>query len=271
MSDNADTPFANSRYAAGLLREDLEVDSVDVAVVLGSGLSAFAGALDGSRSVEMGPTYRFPAPSVEGHTGTISVGEVGGRTVLVYAGRVHLYEGHPVDRVVHNVRVAAELGARTVVLTNAAGAVNAELEVGTLVRISDHLNLTGANPLVGLASDRTRFVDLSDAYSARIDRIASNLRPGMRSGVYAAFCGPSYETPAEVRMAAAMGADLVGMSTVLETIAARHLGVEVGAFSLVTNRAAGTGPALSHAEVTEVGAAAAGDVVEFLSSLVAEL
>ena len=266
-----DTPASNARYAARQLRERLDIDGVDIAVVLGSGLSAFAGHLEGSRSVEMGPEFRFPAPTVAGHAGTITAGTVGDNSVLVYAGRVHLYEGHRVDRVVHNVRVAAELGARTVVLTNAAGAVHPGFEVGKLVRIGDHLNLTGANPLIGYGSDRTPFVDMSDAYSGRIEQIASNLAPEMRSGVYAAFCGPSYETPAEVRMARAMGADLVGMSTVLETIAARHLGLEVGAFSLVTNRAAGTGPALSHAEVTEVGAAAAGDVVEFLSSLTAEL
>jgi purine-nucleoside phosphorylase len=269
-----DEPFHNATVAAQRLRGDLGLgdDQVDVAVVCGSGLGGFLDALDDRVDVAMGATYRFPAPTVPGHTGRIAAGTVGANRVLVLAGRAHLYEGHPVDRVVHGVRTAAALGAHTVVLTNAAGSLRTELEVGALVSISDHLNLTGHNPLMGrLDDDRSRFVDLSAAYDPDLRGLAVSIDASMRSGVYACFCGPSYETPAEVAMAGVLGADLVGMSTVCETIAARHAGMTVAAFSLVTNQAAGLGAELSHGEVADTAAAAQESTVAFLSEFVAAI
>jgi purine-nucleoside phosphorylase len=262
------TPWADARYAAGRLSEDLSIPDLAgqrlCAVVLVSGLGAFADTLTDSRRVAMGAPYLFPAPTVAGHAGSISFGFVAGQAVLVFAGRNHLYEGHSAHTVVHNVRVAAALGAQTVILTNAAGAVTDDLEVGSLVRITDHINLTGANPLTGPHDiPGTGFVDLSAAYSQQ----AALACPELRTGVYAAFAGPSYETPAEVRMARTLGANLVGMSTVPEAIAAMQLGLEVIGLSLVTNRAAGLGGPLSHCEVAAVGAAATSSVVQTLTAL----
>lgn len=266
------TPFRNANAAATTLRRDLDIDTIDVAVVCGSGLSGLTDAVGTSRQTRMGSRYLFCEPTVAGHAGDIVAGTIGARNVVVFAGRNHLYEGHTVDRVVHNVRVAAALGARAVVLTNAAGAVNPALHVGQLVSISDHLNLTGANPLEGqLDTEKSRFVDMSDAYSPRLRDLATAIDADIDTGVYAAMRGPSYETPAEIAMLTGAGADLVGMSTVCETIAARHCDLEVAAFSLVTNAAAGHGSQLDHSEVTDVGANSAGRVVNFLTRFIAAM
>jgi purine-nucleoside phosphorylase len=262
-------PFAAAAAAADQLRTALGGDPPDVAVVLGSGLGAFAGALEDVRRVPMDEVHGFVGPTVPGHAGEVVAGALDGRPVLVLAGRVHLYEGHGPHQVCHGVRTAAALGAGTVVLTNAAGAIDPDYAVGSLVRIGDHVNLTGANPLTGPHDGpQPSFVDLTVAYDADLRGLAGGLAPEMHEGVYAALGGPSFETPAEIRMLGTMGADLVGMSTACETIACRQLGVRVAAFSLVTNRAAGLGEPLSHEEVTEVGRAAAGDVVEFLTRFV---
>jgi purine-nucleoside phosphorylase len=241
----------------------------EVAVVLGSGLGAFADALSETRRVAMADVHGFVGTTVPGHAGEIVAGRLGGRSVLVMSGRVHLYEGHGPHQLCHGVRTAAALGARVVVLTNAAGAIDPAYAVGSLVRVGDHLNLTGANPLTGPHDGpQPGFVDLSEAYDGELRAAAAEVAPDMREGVYAALAGPSFETPAEIRMLATMGATLVGMSTACETIASRQLGMRVAAFSLVTNRAAGLGEPLSHTEVTEVGRAAATSVVEFLTRFV---
>jgi purine-nucleoside phosphorylase len=242
-----------------------------VAVVLGSGLGSFADALDESQRVPMADLPGFSRPGVAGHAGEVVAGHLDGHDVLVLAGRVHLYEGRSAHEVSHGVRMAAAAGAHTVVLTNAAGAIDPGYPIGSLVRIGDHLNLSGANPLTGdHDGPQPGFVDLSEAYDAGLRARAAELAPGMAEGVYAALAGPSFETPAEIRMLGTVGATLVGMSTACETIACRHLGMRVAGFSLVTNRAAGLGEPLSHEEVTAVGRAAATEVVAFLRAFVPE-
>ncbi|HSV64476.1 MAG TPA: purine-nucleoside phosphorylase [Mycobacteriales bacterium] len=225
----------------------------DVALVLGSGWAAAADAL-GTPAWEA-PMARLPgfaAPTALGQGGTVRLVRCGGHRVLVFLGRMHLYEGHPARRVAHPVRVAAAAGCRTVVLTNAAGGIDPAVPVGTPVLIRDHLNLTARSPLVG-----AEFVDLTDAYSPRLRTVARTVDPSLPEGVYAGLVGPHFETPAEIRMLRGLGADLVGMSTVLETIAARAAGVEVLGVSLVSNHAAGVSPhPLSGEEVIAAGRAA---------------
>ncbi|MBI1757754.1 MAG: purine-nucleoside phosphorylase [Actinobacteria bacterium] len=240
----------------------------DIAVVLGSGWVPAADAL-GAAQTELSVTDLpgFAAPAVAGHAGRVRSIDVAGRRVLVFLGRTHLYEGRGVGPVVHGVRVAAAAGCRTVILTNAAGGLREDLAVGQPVLIRDHLNLTASSPLVG-----PRFVDLTDAYSARLRGLARTVDPSLADGVYAALPGPHYETPAEIQMLRTLGADLVGMSTVLETIAARAEGREVLGVSLVTNLAAGiTGEPLDHAEVLAAGTAAATRMGELLARLIAQL
>jgi purine-nucleoside phosphorylase len=240
----------------------------DVAVVMGSGWVPAADAL-GPAEVEA-PVTELPGflpPAVAGHAGRIRSLQVGGQRVMVLLGRTHLYEGCGVETVVHGVRTAAAAGCRTVVLTNAAGGVREGLAVGQPVLVSDHLNLTARSPLTG-----ARFVDLVDLYSARLRALVREIDPSLEEGVYAALPGPHYETVAEIRMLRTLGADLVGMSTALEAIAARAEGMEVLAVSLVTNLAAGmTGQPLDHAEVLEAGAASAAGVGELLAQAVGRL
>ncbi|HZB49764.1 MAG TPA: purine-nucleoside phosphorylase [Mycobacteriales bacterium] len=240
----------------------------DVAVVLGSGWVPAADAL-GSPDAELPVTALpgFVAPAVAGHAGRIRSITVAGRRVLVLLGRTHLYEGRGVGPVVHGVRVAAAAGCRTVVLTNAAGGLRPGMEVGQPVLIADHLNLTARSPLSG-----PRFVDLTDLYSARLRRLARDADPSVTEGVYAALPGPHYETPAEIRMLRGLGADLVGMSTALEAIAARAEGAEVLGISLVTNLAAGiTGAPLDHAEVLQAGQDAAARMGGLLADVIGAL
>ncbi len=233
---------------------------------MGSGWVPAADAL-GKAETEV-PVTELPGflpPAVAGHAGTIRSLDVGGARVMVLLGRTHLYEGRGVEAVVHGVRVAAAAGCGTVVLTNAAGGVREDLTVGQPVLIRDHLNLTATSPLVG-----ARFVDLVDLYSARLRGLVQQVDPSLAEGVYAALPGPHYETPAEIRMLRTMGADLVGMSTALEAIAARAEGMEVLGISLVTNLAAGvTGDKLDHAEVLEVGRSSAARVGTLLGQVLA--
>jgi purine-nucleoside phosphorylase len=273
-------PYDLARTAAAAIRERTGRDTHDVAVVLGSGWSPAADRL-GTPDVELELVSLpgFPAPTVAGHRGALRSVTVGDGTALVFVGRTHLYEGHAADVVVHGVRAAVLAGCRAIVLTNAAGGVDASLDVGTPVLLNDHINLTGRNPLVGapppdelIAGQETlRFVDLSDVYSARLRALAQEVEP-MRECVYAMFLGPSYETKAEVRMARTLGADLVGMSTALEAIAARQLGAEVLGLSLVTNPAAGVvAQPIDHHEVLAAGRDAAGRLGELLRGLVARI
>jgi purine-nucleoside phosphorylase len=238
----------HSAEAAAALAKLTGVDTHDVAVVLGSGWRPAADVLGTpDAEVSIGDLPGFAAPTVLGHGGTLRSLRVGDKRVLILLGRTHLYEGRGVGPVVHGVRTAAAAGCRTIILTNAAGCLRDGVEIGQPVLISDHLNLTATSPLVG-----AQFVD-----------------PSLVEGVYAGLPGPHFETPAEIRMLRTMGADLVGMSTVLEAIAARAAGVEVFGLSLVTNLAAGvTGEPLNHEEVLEAGRASATRMGALLSSLV---
>jgi purine-nucleoside phosphorylase len=256
-----------AQRAAGVLKRQTGYEHHDIAIVLGSGWVPAVDVL-GEPDVEFGTADLpgFLPPAVEGHAGRIRSIEVAGRRVLAFLGRTHLYEGSGVDPVVHNVRVAAATGCRTVILTNACGGLRSGMQVGDPVLISDHINLTGRTPLVG-----PRFVDLSDVYSPRLRAKVREIDPSIAEGVYAMFHGPQYETPAEVRMAGILGADLVGMSTVLEAIAARAEGCEVLGISLVTNLAAGLGDKLDHEEVLATGKAAATRMGELLAQLIPQL
>jgi len=261
-------PEALARRAAELIADGTGVAEHDVAVVLGSGWAPAVAALGSPTAVlPMAELPGFTPPTAVGHTGQVLSVPVGEHRVLVLAGRIHAYEGHDLLHVVHPVRAACAAGARLVVLTNAAGGLRDDFEVGQPVLISDHLNLTARSPLVG-----PQFVDLVDAYAPRLRALAREVDPALVEGVYAGLPGPHYETPAEIRMLRVLGADLVGMSTVHETIAARAAGAEVLGVSLVTNLAAGiTGEPLSHAEVLAAGAASATRMGSLLADVVARV
>ncbi len=246
-------------------------------LVLGSGLGHLADSLEDAVRVGYADIPHMPMPSVAGHGGELVLGSLGGVRVACASGRVHLYEGHGAERVVFAARLLATLGARSVVLTNAAGGMGPGLSPGSLMVIDDHLNLTGQSPLVGPNDDALgpRFPDMTRAYDAAWADLAFELgrRAGLSiaRGVYAGLLGPSYETPAEIRMLEALGASAVGMSTVLETIALRHMGARVLGISCVTNLAAGKGnAALDHAEVAEVAARTRHDFAALVTQIVVE-
>jgi len=232
-----------------------------VGIVLGSGLGGLADSLTEVIEIPFADLPGWPAASAPGHAGTLLLGHLERVPVVCLKGRLHLYEGHGERLVVEPVLLMGRLGAEAVVLTNAAGGVNVDYPAGTLMLISDHLNLTGRNPLMGPNDDALgpRFPDLVDAWSPRLRRLmrraATDQDIGLEEGIYAGLTGPTYETPAEVRMLRTLGADSVGMSTVLEAIAARWAGIEIVGVSLVTNPGAGlTGQPLSHAEVLAAAA-----------------
>jgi purine-nucleoside phosphorylase len=248
------------------------------AIVLGSGLSSYAASLPGAVEVAYSDIPNFPVPQVEGHSGSLFSAEVDGGPVLVLAGRVHAYEGWDLSDIVFAVRTAIASGCATIALTNAAGGLGDGMASGDLVLISDHLNLTGRNPLMGANDDRLgpRFPDMSEVYSRDLrdlaHGVADEVEVDLGEGVYAWFLGPSYESPAEVQMAKRMGADMVGMSTVPEAIAARHMGADVMGMSLVTNLAAGISPTpLSHGEVTEAANEARGRFTRLIDALLPRL
>jgi purine-nucleoside phosphorylase len=228
------------------------------ALILGSGLGDFAGTLAGAVVMPYGDLPNWPVSKVVGHPGKLVVGTVTGRRVAALAGRIHAYEGHALSTVVFATRVMGRLGVKELVVTNAAGGVNTALGRGALMVIEDHINLMGANPLMGQNDERfgPRFPDMTEVYSKRLRRIADEAAAAkgltVAHGVYAALGGPSYETPAEIRYLRTVGADAVGMSTVPEAIAARHMGLEVLGLSCITNMAAGVLPQpLDHEDVLE--------------------
>lgn len=257
-----------ARDAAAAIADRTGVERHDVAVVLGSGWAPAAEQFgDPVAVLPVAELPGFTPPTAQGHGGRLLSTRIGERRVIVFVGRIHAYEGHDLRHVVHPVRAACACGVHTMVLTNAAGGLRADFTVGQPVLISDHLNLTGRSPLVG-----PRFVDMVEAYSPRLRAVAREIEPALTEGVYAGLHGPQYETPAEIRMLRTLGADLVGMSTVHETIAARAAGAEVLAVSLVTNLAAGmTGQPLNHEEVLEAGRRSATRMGALLAGVIARL
>ncbi|WP_344837012.1 purine-nucleoside phosphorylase [Actinocorallia longicatena] len=261
-------PYELAREAAAALTART-FDRFDVALVMGSGWVPAADVIgEAVHEIPFAELPGFTAPAVQGHGGKVRTLRVGDKNALVFLGRTHLYEGRGVDPVVHGIRTALAAGVETVVLTNAAGGLRPETQsIGDPVLISDHLNMSGANPLTG-----TTFLDLSEVYSKRLRALALEVDPTLAEGVYAAFRGPTYETPAEIRMLRTLGADMIGMSTVLEAIAAREAGAEVLGISLVTNIAAGLSDALlDHQEVLEAGRNAAERMGRLLATVVGKL
>jgi len=249
-----------------------------VAVVLGSGLAAFADELDDTIEIPYSQIPEWPASTAVGHPGKLVFGKAGKLDVVVMAGRAHLYEGYTPAQVTFGVQVLHRLGVRSIVFTNAAGGINLSYRAGALVLISDHINLQGVHPLIGPndESQGPRFPDMSDAYSASYrsiaHQVAQQLKIPLAEGVYAAMTGPSYETPAEIRYLRTIGADLVGMSTVPEVIVANYLRMRVLAISCVTNMAAGILPQkINHEEVLEAGRRVQDTLARFLKALLPKL
>lgn len=245
-----DDPYGSADAAAERLRELTGAESHDVALVMGSGWVPAADALGApEHDFPVTELPGFPPPAVAGHAGRIRSHRVGAKRALVFLGRTHYYEGRGVAPVAHGVRTAVAAGCKTIVLTNGCGGLRGGMTPGQAVLIKDHINLTGASPVVG-----ANFIDLTDLYSPRLRSLCQEVEPSLEEGVYVQFPGPHYETPAEIGMVRAIGGDLVGMSTALEAIAAREAGAEVLGISLVTNLAAGlTGEPLNHEEVLEAG------------------
>ncbi|HZH90822.1 MAG TPA: purine-nucleoside phosphorylase [Pyrinomonadaceae bacterium] len=254
-----DTLYERAEHAARTIRARLG-DEARVGLVLGSGLGAFADDLEDAVAIPYEEIPGFARSTVEGHAGRLVSGRVAGVPVIVQQGRFHFYEGYALDEVTFPVRVLGLLGIKSLVLTNAAGGLNNSFTQGALMLISDHLNLMGTNPLLGPNDSRfgTRFPDMSEVYDREFQEATSAeahaMKIELKRGIYAALTGPSYETPAEIRMLRALGADAVGMSTVPEAIAARHMGIKVLGISCITNMAAGVlDRPIDHAEVMETG------------------
>ena len=249
-----------------------------IGLVLGSGLGHFARSMANSTVIPFGQIPHFPVSTAIGHTGELVIGTAEGVPVAVMAGRVHLYEGYTVEQVVFPIRVLARMGVKTLIMTNAAGSVNVNYKPGELMIISDHINFMGVNPLVGPNEDALgqRFFDMTEPYDPKLGELAEKAcsKVGMivRKGVYIAFTGPSYETPAEIKMARAMGADAVGMSTVPECIAARHMGVRVLGISCITNMAAGVlKKKLDHHEVLDTAEKVREGLIDVLTRLIQDV
>ena len=270
-------PPAPIDAAATAIRARLEGRRPHVAIVLGSGLGQFAERLEGAVRIPYTDVPGFPAPTVIGHSGELVAGSLAGRDVLVQSGRFHMYEGHAASVCALPVRVFARLGVDTLILTNAAGGIRRSFGSGTVMLIADHINLTFRNALFGPAlPGEMRFPDMSDPYDADLRAVARAValrhRISLAEGVYVGLLGPSYETPAEIRMLERLGADAVGMSTVLEVVTARAAGIRCLGFSAITNPAAGVTPhKLHHLEVMEVAYRIAGELAALIEGVVAAL
>ncbi len=266
--------FSEAVEAAAYVRNRTKLRP-KVAVILGSGLGGFGYSLDELKHLRFSEIPHFPVSTVYGHGGQMAIGKVSGTEVAVMQGRVHAYEGFKASSVVFPLRMLRQFGVEKVILTNAAGGIREGLTPGELVLISDHINMSGLNPLAGPNDERfgPRFIDLTDAYSPRLRAMAQAVAKAqgfaMKEGVYMNVLGPSFETPAEIRAFRALGADLVGMSTVHETVAARHMGMEVLAISCVTNLAAGLGAEpLTHEEVLVTGGKVEAKLQELLKGVI---
>ena len=270
MYDRVEEAAAAIREGCGALPE--------TAVVLGSGLGAFADTLRDAVATPYADLPHWPAAGVAGHDGRLVVGSSAGRRVAALAGRAHLYEGHGLPAVVFATRVMGRLGVKQIILTNAAGGINTALTQGALMVIDDHLNLIGSNPLIGPNDERfgQRFPDMTETYSRRLRSIADDAGRAagipLAHGIYVAAHGPSYETPAEIRFYRQIGGDAVGMSTAPEAIAARHMGLEVLGISCITNMAAGVQPGpLVHDEVMETARRVRGSFIALLEGILERL
>jgi purine-nucleoside phosphorylase len=270
------TPYYEQVQSAAELIRSKAKAVPHTAVVLGSGLGGFASTLGAATSMTYSEIPYWPSSNVVGHEGRLVVGEVGGTSVIALSGRAHFYEGHDLRTVTFATRVLGALGVKTVILTNAAGGINAGFTPGDLMVIDDHINLLGSSPLVGPNDERfgVRFPDLTNVYSPRLRRLTDETAAAqgltLRHGVYAACHGPSYETPAEVRYLRLIGADAVGMSTVPEAIVARHMGIDVLGISCITNFAAGVLPQpLNHDEVIETARRVRDTFIALLKGVIA--
>jgi purine-nucleoside phosphorylase len=264
-------------HASGVLKSRLG-EAPNVAIVLGSGLGGLADRLADPKTVPYAEIPDFPAPTVAGHHGNILAGTLGATPVAMLQGRFHYYEGHDLEAVTFPARVLAAWGVKTLILTAATGGIRDGLKPGDLVLLSDHLNLIGGNPLRGPNDDRLgkRFPDMTEVYASNLRELArakaTKLGLTLKEGVYACLPGPSYETPAEIRMLRTLGADVVGMSTVPEAIVARHSGMSVLAFALVTNAAAGiSGAPITHEEVLAAGREAGARLGDLIAAVVGDL
>ncbi len=275
--DEQTTMYAQVREAAEYVTRAIAPRRPALGLILGSGLGAFADSLEDAARVPFGEIPGFASSGVVGHAGRMVAGTCKGVPVLAMQGRVHCYEGHPMARVVLPARAMISAGCRALIITNSAGGIRDSYTPGDLVVISDHVNMLGQNPLVGANEERfgPRFPDMTTAYDPELRALAREcgreLGLELQEGVYAALLGPSYETPAEIRMLRAMGADLAGMSTVPEVIAARHMGARVLGISCVTNKAAGLAGPLSHDEVTEVATRVRTTFIGLLERVIARL
>jgi purine-nucleoside phosphorylase len=274
---SGDDEFSRAESAAKFLLSQFKLRP-QIGLILGTGLGSFADELAEAVRIPYTAIPCFPRSTAIGHAGQMVIGYVGKVPVAAMQGRVHLYEGYSAQQVAFPVRVFGRMGIRAIVVANAAGGINSEYKQGALVLISDHINLQGQNPLVGPNDDRfgLRFPDMTQAYSKRLREIAQGaaqrIGTNLTEGVYAALLGPSYETPAEIRYLRSIGADLVGMSTIPEVIAASHIGIRVLAISCVTNMAAGIlDKPLSHVEVFETAERVRGDFVALLRAVIAEI
>jgi purine-nucleoside phosphorylase len=284
MTDSAaPDQFARARAAAAAIRARTPLTPA-LGIILGSGLGNFAAHVESPTTIAYADIPHWPLSTVAGHSGKLVLGTIGNVPVAVMQGRVHAYEGYTMDQVTFPTRVLGLLGCRTLIVTNAAGGIRASIPQGSLVAISDHINLTGANAALGPNEARfalapgagQRFFDMTAAYSPRLRALAHAEAAGqnipLSEGVYLAVLGPSFETPAEIRAFRTLGADLVGMSTVHEVIVARHMGLEVLGLSLVTNMAAGvTGEIIHHEEVMEIGRRAEAQFTALLTVLIPQL
>jgi purine-nucleoside phosphorylase len=281
--------YSKAQSAAAFIRSRTPVQPT-IAIILGSGLGNFASHVMGATRIPYAEIPNFPHSTVEGHSGHLVLGHIAGIPVAVMQGRVHAYEGYTMAQVTFPIRVLALLGAKTLIVTNAAGGIRATFEQGSIVAISDHINFTGTNAALGFNEPRfgmvpgagQRFFDMSSAYSLRLRTLAAEEAARqeflLTEGVYLAVLGPSFETPAEIRAFRTLGADLVGMSTVHEVIIARHMGIEVLGFSVVTNMAAGvpsagqeTAQPLDHVEVMETGRRVEKQFTSLLTALIPQI
>ena len=269
--------YKKIKETSQFLKEATNNESIYSAIILGSGMGGFENKFDSMYSIDYGDIPNFIKPSVEGHAGNLSIVEFGNKLTAILSGRAHYYEGYNISDIVLPTRALIDLGINTLVITNAAGGISENYEPGDIVNIKDHINLTGSNPLMGKNIDELgpRFPDMTDTYNKELRKLAKNISKDFfkyKDGTYAWFTGPTYETPAEVSFAKAIGADLVGMSTVPEAIVGNHAGINISAFSLVTNLAAGISKEpLSHDEVIDIANQSKDKLQSFMELFLTEI